>query len=221
MNDEERNRLAELHGERFRAMGYGPGAVGWGDRPSQQLRFEELCRQDDFSGASVCDIGCGFGDLSEMLHARSGGVRYTGVDLCPEFIGEARRRFPGDAFEVRDILGEPFPERSFDFVLCSGALSLKIADHEAHVRAMLAAMYAMSRRAVIANFLSDRVDFRLDKDFHLSPVRAMELGLALSRFVSVSHDYPLFEFTLVIRRIPRAAGHPGGHRAFRAMEGER
>ena len=148
---------------------------------------------------------------------RVAGVE-IGVDLT-ELVAEGRPPpLPGDVYEpCGAIVAEQRAqwERGFDFVLCSGALSVKLPDHEGHVARMLAAMFAASRRAVAVNFLSDRVDYRLEKDFHFEPEKALAMGLALSRFAAVRHDYPLFEFTLVVRREARGADRPGGHRALR------
>lgn len=52
----------------------------------------------------VCDLGCGPGHVTAFLAScRSGGV--VGVDLSPQMIAEARRRYPPLDFRVGDMLG--------------------------------------------------------------------------------------------------------------------
>src|SRR5262245_17086946 len=50
---------------------------------------------------SLLDVGCGIGSLCGMTDAP-----YTGVDLTPEYVAYARRRYgaPGRRFEVGDAL---------------------------------------------------------------------------------------------------------------------
>jgi 2-polyprenyl-3-methyl-5-hydroxy-6-metoxy-1,4-benzoquinol methylase len=70
------------------------------------------------SGRTICDLGCGTGWLSAEL-AKFGEV--TGVDLSPEGIELARKRWPGIAFEAANIL-EWRPAARFDLVVSSEVL---------------------------------------------------------------------------------------------------
>lgn len=57
-------------------------------------------------GVQVLEIGCGVGRLARELLPRCAG--YTGFDIAPSMIEEARRRVPeGAAFYVSDGLGAP------------------------------------------------------------------------------------------------------------------
>lgn len=64
---------------------------------------------------SICDLGCGTGWLSHDL-AKFGSV--TGVDLSPDGIELAKKRWPGVHFEAQDILRWR-PEKRFDLVVSS------------------------------------------------------------------------------------------------------
>ena len=44
----------------------------------------------------VIDLGCGAGDLCEPV--RAAGFDYLGVDLSPDMVALAQRRFPDAAF---------------------------------------------------------------------------------------------------------------------------
>jgi SAM-dependent methyltransferase len=59
-------------------------------------------------GEHILDLGCGQGVLAP--HIRSGGARYTGIDISPKMIASARRRHPrvgrflrGDARHLHQI----------------------------------------------------------------------------------------------------------------------
>lgn len=73
----------------------------------------------DVRGRRILDAGCGSGPLAEALLAR--GASVTGIDVSPAMIDLARRRLGPDADLHVAALGEvlPFPDGSFDDVVCS------------------------------------------------------------------------------------------------------
>lgn len=82
--------------------------------------------------ARVLDAGGGGGKYGAMIAERGHDV--TVLDLSPGMVAEARRRFKdkglGGAFIEGNILSLPFPDASFDFVLCEGdPVSYCLDDH--------------------------------------------------------------------------------------------
>src|SRR4051812_30988132 len=69
---------------------------------------------------SVLDVACGPGLVTAAAAAR--GARAVGVDLSPKMIDLARTLHPSLTFEVADIVKLPFPEGSFDAVVCNFGL---------------------------------------------------------------------------------------------------
>jgi tetratricopeptide (TPR) repeat protein len=144
------------------------------------------------SGATLLDLGCGLGDFKRFLDRRGLAVEYTGWDICAPLVDRARALHPDARFEVRDLLADPPAER-FDFVVCSGALNLLLPDHEAWVRRMVRAMFALTRRALAFNLLSARHlhDHPFDEDpytyFYADPVAVLALCLELSPQAVVDH----------------------------------
>lgn len=53
------------------------------------------------AGGPIVDVGCGPGHVTAHLAAR--GADATGLDLTPEMVDEARRRFPEGRYEVGDL----------------------------------------------------------------------------------------------------------------------
>ena len=75
----------------------------------------------DLSGASVLDLGCGYGVYSDYF--ASVGARVVGVDGAVEMLRLARARYPHVAFEQVDILQPlPFAGEQFDLVFCNQVL---------------------------------------------------------------------------------------------------
>jgi 2-polyprenyl-3-methyl-5-hydroxy-6-metoxy-1,4-benzoquinol methylase len=62
--------------------------------------------------ATVLDVGCGDGQLTEGLPAAG----YTGVDISPVAVEQVRRRLPGRAFVAGDFLALPLAPA--DLVIC-------------------------------------------------------------------------------------------------------
>jgi trans-aconitate methyltransferase len=195
----EKKALVNLYESRYVKLGYDIKTVGWGSLDSQLLRFKILGEIGELSGASVCDIGCGFGDFYPYLIKSFGAVNYTGVDIVDKLIEEAACQYPEAQFTVCDILETPL-NQTFDYTFCSGALNYQIEDNEAYIEKMLEKMFSFSTRGIAVNFLSSYVDFESDKNYHLPPEVAFKMAQKLSRHVTIRHDYPLYEYTLYVYR---------------------
>jgi len=69
-------------------------------------------------GDSVLEIGCGKGDvLATMVELGVPETAISGVDLLPDRIATARRRFPAAHLECADAGQLPFIDHSFSLVL--------------------------------------------------------------------------------------------------------
>ena len=82
-----------------------------------------LKRHVRFSGASVIDIGCGDGRVSNRIRGWVHSI--AGVDMAGEDVGRAhaRKRLDDIArFAVADASRLPFQDRSFDLALFSWSL---------------------------------------------------------------------------------------------------
>jgi SAM-dependent methyltransferase len=68
---------------------------------------------------TILDVGCGTG---ELLRFYTPAKQYLGVDLVPEFIEAARKRFPQATFRYANVLTETVG--TFDTCVLVGALGL-------------------------------------------------------------------------------------------------
>ena len=201
MKRAERDNVVERYAERLGRLGPVVQALGWRDEAQQQLRFRVMADgMPDLDGASVLDVGCGFGDFYDYLAAQGHQVRYTGCDLSPDVLAVARTKHPGLVLEERDILERPYPDASFDYVCMSGIFNHRISDNEGFLRTMLAAAFRACSRGVAANMTTSYVDFHDAHLHYFSPEDVFRYARTLSKRVAIRHDYPLYEFTLFLYR---------------------
>jgi ubiquinone/menaquinone biosynthesis C-methylase UbiE len=96
-------------------------------------------------GESVLDVGCGTGTLALVAKRRVGAGEVAGLDASPEMIERARHKAARAGlqlkFEVASADALPFPDGTFDVVICTVTLH--------HLRrSMRAAAVAEMRRVV-------------------------------------------------------------------------
>jgi SAM-dependent methyltransferase len=199
MTPTERADIERLYDGRAATLGDDVQTLGWKNAAEQQLRFSVLADIADLRGSSVCDVGCGFGDLAPYLHSRFEQIDYVGVDITKSVLDIARTKRPHLKFMHADILQDDFALEA-DWFFASGALTFRIDDNMRHTAQMLTKMLACSRRGVAANFLSTYVNYQHARNFHHDPSELFRLGKSLCRRVALRHDYPLWEFTLYLYR---------------------
>jgi len=197
MQEKEKNALVKLYEERFKELGEDVRTLGWKNREEQTLRFKMLCEVGDLRNSSVCDVGCGFGDLLDYLRSTAGEVKYTGIDIVPSLLERARQKHPESSFYCLNLVEEPF-EEEHDYFLLSGSLSYKIIDNLAFAERMIERMFRLARKGVAVNFLSTYVNFQHERNYHYAPEEMFRFAKRLSRWVRMRHDYPLWEFTLYL-----------------------
>ncbi len=89
----------------------------------------EMCKEDyppileeikktDFK--TLLDAGCGTAPMISLLHEEYDDKEYTGIDLSPKMIEQAKKKnLPNTSFVVGDCENLPFKENSFDIVINS------------------------------------------------------------------------------------------------------
>lgn len=187
---------------------HGPTAQGmdWKDEASQRLRFRLLCEICDLNGKSIHEVGAGAGHLCDFLNERGGTPEYSGSDLSAEMVDAARKRHPGVRFDRWDLLAE-LNLQSYDVLVCSGLFHVRVNNSEDDwrdfVRSMVRRMYGLCRVGIAFNLMTDQVDFKNDRLYYSNPGEMLDFcRRELSRYVTVRHDYRLYEYTTYVYRNP-------------------
>lgn len=187
--------------------GDSPRGVDWNGIESQYTRFNELCRIIDLtSDFSVNDLGCGYGALLDYFIERKVDCRYHGYDVSHEMIAAAANRHkisPHAAFVIADE-----PTETADFGIASGIFNVKqcrpIEEWKAHIVRTLDKMAATSRRGFAFNCLTSYSDPPKMRDdlFYADPCWLFDFCKRnYSLNVALLHDYGLYEFTILVRKI--------------------
>lgn len=183
--------------------GVSHAAVGWGSKEDQFLRFRMLLRGISPKGKVILDAGCGLGDLVNYLDELTGGdFEYIGIDITESLIHKARdlHQRPNCTFLVGDLMADGVKE--VDISILSGALTYKRKDIKGYAKKTMGRMYELSREAACLNFMSKHVDFELDKNQHYYPEEVLEWSYGLTRNITLYGDYPLYEFTIQLKKEP-------------------
>lgn len=200
--DSDLGTTREYYQELYQKHGYSPESLGWA-KGKQLLRFEILLsRFLHLESPRVLDVGCGFGDLTGLLAKTYKNFSYVGIDITPEFVEEARRRHgSGDqiSFRLGDFLTEPL-EDDFDIVVASGTFNTRFPNggNETFIERAMEKSFALCREGFAIDFLSDKVDYRLEHTWHSRPEDILGTAYKLSRNVLLRNDVFPFEFCVTV-----------------------
>lgn len=199
--------VARYYSSRLAEHGETPKGVDWNGEQGQILRFQQLSKiiQDD-SSFTLTDIGCGYGAYLEYLleyHPVSG---YLGVDVSESMILAARKRHSQQA-SARFITASE-PNSVADYCVASGIFNVRLG-HEVdewvdYFLETLDVLDKGSRRGFSFNCLtsySDEDKKRSDL-YYADPCRVFDIcKRKYSGQVALLHDYGLYEFTVLVRKV--------------------
>lgn len=184
--------------------GYTIEGLDYAGHEGQRRRFEVLTGGIDLDGASVLDVGCGFGELADFLEERGGAVQYHGIDITPASIDGARARRPDLDVRVANVLELP-AEPTYDVVVANGIFYLVDAADPAEVMAELVAkMWSLTTGSLAFTSLSAWGPAGGDADeFHADPAEVLDRCRQLTPWVSLRHDYHVRDFAVFLHRTAR------------------
>ena len=203
--------VARLYGRSLGDHGLTSKGVGWKTEGEQLLRFEKLCAVLDrrggdggAQGVSVNDLGCGYGAMFRYLDGLLGArlAAYHGYDISDEMLSAARRSVADPRAEFVKA-GRAVREADYSFV--SGTFNVKQGASDevwaAYVREMILNLAAHSRRGFAFNVLSTYVDWKQENLYYADPLAFFDFcKREVSPYVALLHDYPLYEWTICVRK---------------------
>ncbi len=201
------DEVASYYSKKLALHGETPNGVDWNGEQGQALRFEQLCKvinnQQEFS---IVDLGCGYGALVDYLKNKNQAFSYLGVDVSKEMIQAAKQRYIG-APETRFISASE-PDCVTDYGIASGIFNVRLGRSDAewltYLKNTLDVLDRTSRLGFAFNCLTSYSDEDKKRDdlYYADPCFLFDLcKRRYSRQVALLHDYGLYEFTILVRKM--------------------
>ena len=185
---------------------YGPTSQGvdWKTKESQILRFKQLMQVVDIHDKvrSILDFGFGYGALLGYLNENFLDYDYTGYDSSKAMIKEAKKKYPNSKwiYNIDDL-------KKIDFLIASGVFNIKMSysdtDWTDYISETLKQFYDLSSKGFSFNILTKYSD----KEYMKNNLYYADLLLIfdwcknnISKYVSLLHNYPLYEFTILVKK---------------------
>lgn len=200
------SRIEKLYTDNIEKFGIDSKSVGWNSPESQELRFKKLMsvvEEPETHPFSINELGCGYGELfrycTDRLYKLS---RFNGYDISEKML-EAARQYIND--ERAHYYKKPTIETKADYTITSGIFNVKFEHDknswEDYIKDTLKNMFEHSEKGISFNLLTKYVDFEAENLYYADPMYFFDFcKKELSRYVSLLHDYKLYEWTIVVKR---------------------
>jgi SAM-dependent methyltransferase len=187
---------------------HGPTAQGvdWNSPDSQRLRFVQLLKLVDRNQPfTINDYGCGYGALADYLRSEGYAFQYLGFDISRKMIAKANESHA--AMQGVIFVGKERDLREADYTVASGIFNVKLKAAteawEGYMLRTLERISSLSKRGFAFNVLTKYSDAEFQRPdlYYADPLFLFDhCKTKFSRFVSLLHDYPLYEFTILVRK---------------------
>ena len=203
--DRIRKNVGDYYTGKVRDHGATPQGVDWNGEASQHLRFHTLLNvvQDSTKPFSLLDFGCGYGSMHGFMQQRFEAFRYTGYDISDAMIAEAKKLHPTGTAEWTTQRGDA----TYDYIVASGIFNVRLQTDETawwnYICDELDWMNAHAAKGFSFNMLTSYSDADRMRDYlyYANPAAVFDrCKVKYSKFVALLHDYPLYEFTILVRK---------------------
>lgn len=206
--------LSEFYEQCYEKYGAVPQGVDWPNHHDLSKRFnimlDVFAHEAMNSTINLLDLGCGYGELVNYLatiHLNK-KILYTGMDISKKFVEAARQQHPDHDFLEYDILKNPLPPESYDYVIMNGLLTEKrnLFWHEmvSFAQQMIQEAFKLCRKGIAFNVMSYHVDWCQPHLFYWSfDEMASFVFKHCTRHMVLRNDYGLYEYTVYAYKKPR------------------
>jgi cyclopropane fatty-acyl-phospholipid synthase-like methyltransferase len=206
MSNKILDTVNDYYTQKVREFGVTPKGVDWNSEESQELRFGQLCQViKENENFSVLDYGCGYGAMLDFLAKIKNNYSYIGLDISEEMIKNAVETHKNtDHASWRTQLADG---EAYDYTIASGIFNVRLGtrDHEweQYILDTLVKMNSHSTKGFSFNMLTSYSDKEYMRDYlyYADPARFFDFCKRnFSKYVAVLHDYPLYEFTITVKK---------------------
>lgn len=201
------SQVANYYSAKLAEHGETPRGVDWNGEESQVLRFDQLTKViDQPDGFSLDDLGCGYGALFDYLNSRYEDFTYSGCDVSGDMIRAAHDRYANSPNALFTVNAEP-PQMA-DYGIASGVFNVSLdrsnVEWREYLEATLDVLDRTSHLGFAFNCLTSYSDTDKMQDYlyYADPCALFDLcQRRYSRHVALLHDYGLYEFTILVRKL--------------------
>lgn len=199
------SKIKKLYDDNLDQFGVDSKSVGWTTADSQSLRFKKLLSvvDDKESSFSLNELGCGYGELFKYCEDSNYNLNiYNGYDISSKMLDAAKVYLasPKAFFFKNSVI-----DTKADYTITSGIFNVMF-DHEQnswedHIKQTLINMFENSTKGISFNLLTSYVDYEADNLYYAEPEYFFNFcKRELSKYVSLIHDYNLYEWTILVKR---------------------
>lgn len=197
--------VEKYYSDKIETHGPTHKGVDWNSSESQELRFEQLMKViDNSSDFSIIDYGCGYGALLDFLQKKEGEFQYIGFDISEKMISMAKNLH--SEHKNSYFLNNSSLLKSSDYTLSSGVFNVKLEtstiEWEEYVLFTINELARLSIKGFAFNMLTKYSDDEYIRPYlyYGDPLFFFDYcKKKFSKFVSLLHDYPLYEFTVIVK----------------------
>lgn len=199
------NATRDYYNEKFRQHGATHLGIDWNSKEGAIIRYEQLLKiiniPDNFS---LLDYGCGYGLMYEYMLSKLKNFNYTGFDISEEIIRQAKKKHSKSNANWQSAEQKL---ETYDFVVASGIFNVKQECPEEewknYILETLKRLNNFSEKGFSFNLLTSYSDKHLMKKdlFYADPAFFFDYCKRnFSKNVALLHDYPLYEFCILVRK---------------------
>jgi len=186
---------------------HGPtvDAVASSNQVYKDLRYEKLSQvfhRD--SELTLHDVGFGLGHYYEFVKTRfpNKRIHYSGSEATPEFVAYCKEHYRECNFFERDLAEKAYDER-YDYLIFGGIFYHLVDTPKdvfaEYVKQIIFNGFKMCRCGISFNLLSGFCEYFNDDLFYGNIYDIVSFVVKnLSRFFTVDHGYPLYEYTMSV-----------------------
>jgi SAM-dependent methyltransferase len=175
------------------------GRAGYDDITRQYLRFSEIKHFISNLSGSILDVGCGNAEFFQFLKATGFDGTYSGIDVNPGLLEEAKKRFQECTFKQVDIMA--IKKEKYDYVIASGIFNYDYGQNLELIKKMLLKMFSLAGRKVIFNGICSQGTRRDTGTFYIDQWDLCHwIEKEINCMVEVRCSFVKFNFTISMGR---------------------
>ena len=204
--------ISNYYTQKIQQYGTHPQGVDWKDERSQLIRFNQLLKVISKFGTenfTLNDLGCGYGKLYDYILEKKLELKvYNGYDLSDVMIKSAKNRSIDNSQCQFFQINKTANLKEADYTVASGIFNVKMGHTDQewldYILETISIMAIKSKHGFAFNILSSYSDeeFRQKKLYYADPSFFFNhCKINFSRNVSLLHDYDLYEFTIIVKKV--------------------